>query len=466
MSKNSAIFRYIKIIFAFFLIRLYDMKMLQYNDIIKIIIDSSSVKTTNTVIRDIEEILTRNILERKPVKVITGLRRSGKSFILKRLYTCLLEKGIPKKNILYINFEHDRLANYLTVTDLRNVYETFLTRIDNSKRVYLFMDEIQNIEMWEKFIRTVYDSTDYEIYITGSNSHLLSSEFTTALGGRIMEFRVFPFSISEILEYNDFDYHNNFVLQEKYSHFSMILDNYLNFGGLPETLLLSDTEKEVYKSSLMDKIILKDISTRYEVRNIPLFQKIVGYLVDNTGSIFINSKVAGYAGTNDNTVERYVSHLENSFLIERINKLEWKSKKKFTSQKKYYFADVLFISKIRNSGKTENIVFNQLRRLYDLQNIFFYRNEKGQEIDFIIRISPENWLCIQVCVELADDNSKREFRSLDNLLKYRLPEEIENDKYVILYRFDNRKENGAHRNIDVILLDDFLLNPDIITGKK
>ncbi len=432
--------------------------MLQYDDIVKLIIDSTRINTPNIVIRDIERICSRNLLERKPIKVFTGMRRSGKSFILKRLYNSLLENGIPRENILYINFEHDILANYPSVSDLRNIYETFLTRKDESKRVFLFMDEIQNIDKWENFIRTVYDSTDHEIYITGSNSHLLSSEFTTVLGGRILEYRIFPFSLLEILEYNKLDYRNPFDFQAKQSQFSLLFENYLNFGGLPETLSLTKIEKEIYKSSLLDKIILKDISARYEVRNIPLLQKLVGYVVDNTGSIFVNTKVARYAGTNDNTVERYVSYLENSFLIEKINKLEWKSKKRFISQKKYYFTDVLFITKVRYSRKIENIVFTHLRKIYAIQDIFFYRNEKGQQIDFVVKMSNENWFCIQVCTELNDDNSKREFRSLSNLLKYRSSEEIKNDKYIIISRFDNRKIKEKQHDIEIVLLDRFLLD--------
>ena len=188
--------------------------MMPYREIVTIIQESAAYQTQHVVIRKLETILSENLLKKKPVKVITGIRRSGKSFILKRLYQ-KISAEIPKQNILFINFENDRLIGYLTLESLRNIYDTFKLKSDPGYPLYLFFDEIQNIPAWEKFIRTVYDSGNDDIYITGSNSQLLSSEFSTVIGGRVLEYKLQPFTFREFLDFHGYSKLDQFSISEK-----------------------------------------------------------------------------------------------------------------------------------------------------------------------------------------------------------------------------------------------------------
>ncbi len=174
-----------------------------YNELLTVIAESAQLGTEQSIDRSIESELYLLLKVPKPLKAITGLRRSGKSYLLKKMYRHLIDElGIPPSNILFINFENDRLLKYRNLIGLRNLFDMFISHANGQNPMYLFLDEIQNVHEWESFVRTVYDSTDYNIFITGSNSHLLSSEFSTSLGGRILEFNIYPFSFSEYLQWN------------------------------------------------------------------------------------------------------------------------------------------------------------------------------------------------------------------------------------------------------------------------
>ncbi len=429
--------------------------MLPYGDIVTIIQESSVYKTENIVTRKLEIILSENLLGKKPIKVITGIRRSGKSFILKRLYQ-KLTTDIPKKNLLFINFENDRLSGHLTLSSLRDIYDTFRLKSDPEYRIYLFFDEIQNIPGWEKFVRTVYDSEDDDIYITGSNSQLLSSEFSTVIGGRVLEYQLQPFTFNEFLDFHGYRQLDLFSINEEKTQISRLFETYLESGGFCETFTLSNKHKEIYRQSLIEKIVLKDIINRYRIQKPDVLQNMFLYMAKNPGSIVSAAKLSNVMGIDDKTVSLFLSYLNNVFLIGRVDKYQWKTKNIFHSQKKYYLSDNLFTHLCLESRKLENFMYTHLIEKYGASTVFFLRNEKGQEIDFVITYGRQ-YYCYQVCTDLNDENQKREFRSLRNLMKYRTDKEIKGDKYYLLYQKDSRSIKDIPSGIEARQIMEFVL---------
>lgn len=429
--------------------------MLSYGDIVTIIQESAVYRTEKIVTRKLEIILSEKLLEKKPIKVITGIRRSGKSFILKRLYK-KLTIDIPKKNLLFLNFENDRLNGNLTLSSLRDIYNTFKLKSDTKYRLYLFFDEIQNIPGWEKFIRTIYDSEDDDIYITGSNSQLLSSEFSTVIGGRVLEYQLQPFTFTEFLDFHGFSQLDLFSINEKKTELGRMFATYLDFGGFCETFTLSDEQKEIYRKSLIDKIVLKDIINRYRIQKPDIMQNLFLYIAKNPGSIVSAAKLSTVMGIDDKTVSLFLSYLNNVFLLGRVDKYQWKTKNIFRSQKKYYLSDNLFTHLCLESRKLENFIYTHLIEKYGASAVFFLKNEKGQEVDFIVTYKRQ-YYCYQVCTDLNDENEKRESRSLLNLMKYRTDEEIKEDRYCLLYMKDARSIKDMHKGIEAKQIMEFVL---------
>lgn len=429
--------------------------MLSYGDIITIVHESSTQQTRKIVTRKLERVLSENILDKKPIKVITGIRRSGKSFILKRIYKKLSE-SVPKKNLLFINFENDRLTGSLNLSSLRSIYDLFKLKSDPDYRLYLFLDEIQNIPEWEKFVRTIYDSNDDDIYITGSNSHLLSSEFSTVIGGRILEYRLNPFTFSEFLEFNGIGSHDLFSINDRKTELSRLLETYMKSGGFYEVFSISTDQKNIYRQSLIEKILIKDIISRYRIQKPDIIQNLYFYIARNPGSIISSAKLSSVMGINDKTISLFLSYLSNVYLLGRVDKYQWKTKNIFRTQKKYYLSDNLFSHLCQDSRKIENFVYTHLIERYGASKVFFLRNEKGQEVDFIVSIN-NYYNCYQVCSDLNDNNEKREFRSLLNLRKFRSTDEISEDNYYIIYVTDSRTIKKPEPSIIVQQILEFAL---------
>lgn len=427
--------------------------MLTYNQLVEIIIDSSTLNNKG-IERDIEIKLKQVLFQPKPLKVITGIRRCGKSFVLKRLYKQLLNNNIPAENILFLNFEDDRLYEYLSTSQLRAIYELFLSRVNINKAIYLFLDEIQNINAWEKFVRTIYDSTNHHIYLTGSNAHLLSQEFSTTLGGRLLEYTLYPFSFAEMLLLKKIPHKNIFERTHNKLKINKHLDEYLNYGGLSEVFDLPEQAKITYRKSLIDKIILNDIVTRFNLESVELLQNILHFLENNTGHIISYRKIANVAQSNENTVEQYISHLINAFIIEKLKKFSWKTKSIFDTTKKFFFIDNLFCKYADIEDKLENSCYLYLLRKYGKKNIFLGRDDKGKEVDFVVKKANNTLLAIQVCYELNDKNFKRETSSLQLFEKHINSPENEY-KIIIMY---NKTSKKTPKNIEIINLVDFLLS--------
>ena len=346
------------------------------------------------------------------VKVILGQRRVGKSYLIRMFIAHLItERKVPAENILYLNKDIHALDPINDHVALQETIKEYRKQLKPKGTVYIFLDEVQEIDSWEKAVNSL--SQDYtahhEVFITGSNAKLLSSEMATYLGGRYLTLAVFPFSYPEFLGINE-------IRKNRASFIS-----YLESGGIPESYRLSGREmKANYYKSLMDSIVLRDIVFRHKVRDVVLLERLIHFLIDSVGSFFsINSVVgalthAGYR-TNGETVGSYLKFLQDACFIHESARYDIKGKKILSGERKYYLNDLGFKYFLSSSfdfgiGKyLENAVFMHLKR----EGYSVYTGRiKGREIDFIAEKNNTKKY-VQVAYLLPDDRVvEREFGNL------------------------------------------------------
>lgn len=367
-----------------------------------------------------EELL--DLVKAKPIKIVTGFRRAGKSTIVREACRRLIKsKKYSLRNILYLNFEDLKLAKYLQATEVKKIIDLFLTQYRGKK--LLVFDEIQLVQDWDKLLRTLYEfGKDINIVITGSNSDLLSSELSSRLAGRFVAMEVQPFSFKEFLLYRGISIESKKELSRHEDEIKDHFYQYIRFGGLPETFsITSDDAKRSYLEGLISKVILDDVIERFNVRNPSLIEKILSYILVNIGKVVSFVKIANHLkqldrSTKQGTIINYVDYLSKTFAISELQRFSWKSQRVFDSSKKYYAADValsyLYHDLSNNfSHRLENLVYQKLRR--DKQFSSIYYGYDDQEIDFISLDRKNNLFeKYQVCKELTEDNRDREFGSL------------------------------------------------------
>ncbi len=355
----------------------------------------------------------------KPVKIITGFRRSGKSFLIQRVARKLIKSGkFAISNILYLNFEDFRLSDINNPEALFSCYQTFRTEIADHQKKLLLFDEIQNVKDWDRFIRTIYEAdTDIEIILTGSNSELLSSEIGTRLAGRFIELSIQPFDFKEYLLYHGLkitttaDYFRN--KNEIQNHFSQ----YLKFGGLPEILTIqSETACFSYIQGIISKVILDDMISRFHIKHTVAAEKIFFYLLSATGNIISFTRISNYLSRlgiriKQETLINYIQYMLKTFAIYETNKFDWKLGKVFETTRKYYAVDTglvnLYPGTVANYSKQlENIIFLKLKR--ERKQVYFGSLASGKEIDFIVHDKQGDYSKYQATQTLKQHNYDRE----------------------------------------------------------
>jgi hypothetical protein len=347
------------------------------------------------------------------IKVISGQRRVGKSYLFRMFINWLIvQKNIPLKNIFYLNKDIYELDFINTSEKLQSAIQSYMNHLKPEGTIYLFLDEIQEIKGWEKVVNAFSQSyiDRYEIFITGSNANLLSTELSTYLTGRYLLFQVFPFSYSEYLGINNLNRH-------KLSYI-----DYLKHGGMPETYALHDLEiKQNYYQNLRDAILLKDVVKRYQIRDVNLLEKLVMFIIDSIGSYLSVNKIVKHLKTHHykathETIGAYLTCLKDAYFIHESERYEIKGKKILTGERKYYLNDLGFKYYLTSSfdfgiGKyLENMVYLQL-----LSSGYKVYTGKiaGKEIDFIAEKDNEKKY-IQVAYILSDDRViQREFGNLE-----------------------------------------------------
>lgn len=343
--------------------------------------------------------------------VFIGLRRAGKSYLMYQHIHSLLAAGHSIEEILYFNFEDDRI-------DIFNVSELDLIKTCYEEmyghRPIFFLDEIQNIKGWEKFARRLAD-TGYRVYITGSNAKMLSSEIATTLGGRYLIKNVYPFSFNEYLSFRKVDMADKNAIYKYRSGIMRSFEEYFYGGGLPETLLMKD--KRSWISSLFNKIFFGDLVARHQIRNDFALKLMIRKLAETVKQPTSYNRIANIVSTagkkiSVDTVIDYIAYLRESWLILPFENLSARLSER-ESNKKYYFVDNgllgLFLIDA-NTSLLENIVAISLRKQYE-DNVFFYN--KNIEVDFVV---PDDGLAIQVAYSLADPTTEK--RETDALMKF------------------------------------------------
>lgn len=339
------------------------------------------------------------------IKVITGIRRSGKSQLM-QAFIKYLEKSDERSNIIWIDFtdiSNEKLMDYHALN------EYVKSKYDADKNNYLFIDEIQMCNRFELALNSLHSSEKYDIYVTGSNAFLLSSDLATLFTGRTYSIEVFPFSLKEYMDYYHIDDLNEAFI------------GYRKIGGMSGCYLYNDEEsRNRYLNSVFETLVIRDIVQKYKIRNIPLLERITDYLMDNVSNIVSANKMADVLTankikTNDKTVRSYLNYLCNAFGFYRIRRYDVRGKKYLASNEKYYLADVAFrTARLGNRNPdygriSENMVaLELLRRGYDVYAGVLY----NKEIDFVA-IKASEKIYIQVAEYIDNpDTFEREYSPL------------------------------------------------------
>ena len=331
-----------------------------------------------------------NFMDKDVIKVITGMRRCGKSYLFKLIIQELKKRGIDESDILLVDLELPKYNYIKTREQLDEIVLKFMDGHDN--KVYLLFDEIQNVADWEISINSYYKLDNTDIYITGSNSKLMSKEFATLLTGRYVNIEMYPFSFNEFLDYKKELKDSPFIVNELNTDLENYFEEYLQYGGIPLTIS-SQNDKGLVLNGIYSSIILNDIVERYEIRNIGIFNRVVKYIIENTGNLISANSIYKYLKheklkITKQTIYNYLEYLENAYIISKASKEDLIGKKEIIGSEKFYLLDTGFYKsqldeKQQNIGHIlETIVFIELKRHgYKIT----VGNINDYEIDFICK---------------------------------------------------------------------------------
>lgn len=385
------------------------------------------------------------LIDKNLIKVLTGVRRSGKTVLLQQIQDYLLQHGRRKNNVVYISFESKANAH------LKNSDALYAYLIDAAKKAdgktYIFLDEIQTVSAWEEVVSSLLVDLNCDIYITGSNSKLLSGELATLIAGRYIQIHVYPFTLSEAKEITQ--QNGTFVSDD-----TLFLD-YLRYGGLPLRFSLEEISVEPYLSDTYDAIVVKDIIQRNKLNDSALLNLLLSFLMDNIANPFsarsiVSALAAKGIRTSVDTVLAYIGYIKNAMIMSSVQRYDIKGKKLLTAGEKYYAVDLGLRNVIKASDEIdfnklyENVVYLELlSRGYDVK----VGKTDNYEIDFVAYKGKER-IYVQVCYLLASPETvEREFGNLERI----------NDnypKYVISGDLPDFSRNGIrHFNIVRFLLD-------------
>jgi predicted AAA+ superfamily ATPase len=359
--------------------------------------------------------------------VVTGLRRSGKSTLLELYRTELKKLGVQPDQMVSLNFEEFELRRFLN--DLDGLYAHIIGKIDLSKPCYVFLDEVQNVKEFERLVDGLFVKNNIDVYITGSNAHLLSGELATLLSGRYIELSILPFSFNEYLTARHIDITN------KYLNYELLFFDFVNETSLPKGTALRELgyDKIVeYLEAIYNTIVEKDITQRHQINDKRAFENIIKFVASNIGSSLSPGNIATTLKKegkiiHNTTVEKYLEYLVTSFVFYKVNRFDLKGRKQLATQEKYYLVDVGLLNVLVGKERTterghilENIVFLELLRR---GNKIWTGSARNSEVDFVCKTPTGDMEYYQVAWQMTDEKTiEREFSALekikDNYPKY------------------------------------------------
>ena len=378
------------------------------------------------------------------IKIIYGMRRSGKSVILKQIMDEIIKSGVNEDNVIYINFES---LKYDFIKDGKDLYNYIESLKINKNKYYVFLDEIQKVEEFEIGINSLRITDNYSIFITGSNSRMTLLELSTDLSGRYVSFRINPLTFKEVVQ----------LTNTKKKDYENLLYDIFKWGGLPQRFLFTNDEDKLnYLSSVYDSIILKDIVERLGIKDIASFNKVLQYMLDTETREFSRDNVIEYLKREyheiaNDTLYNYLEAFSTTFIMNKVYRYDVHGKNILKTLNKFYAND-LGIKQIKTNNEEinysvalENIVYNDL--IGKGYKVFIGKTKKG-EIDFIASKN-NKFKYIQVCFDLSDESKRiREFSAFDDI--------DDNNKYIITLT----KKDYSTEDVKQINIFDFLMNDE------
>lgn len=387
------------------------------------------------------------------IKVVSGVRRSGKSTLLELYRKELLQMGVKDQQIVFLNFEEFELRKFLDNLDA--LYKHIIELLDLSRPCYVFLDEVQNVNEFERLVDGLFVKPNIDVYITGSNAFLLSGELATLLSGRYIEISILPFSFKEYLTARKIDTSN------KYLNYEALFFDYVNETSLPKGVELREGGFDMiydYLEAIYATIIEKDITQRHQIYDKRAFINITKFVASNIGNQLSPGNIAKILkqdgqNTHNTTVERYLEYLVASFIFYRVNRFDLKGKKQLATQEKYYLVDIGLLNVLVGKERTtdrghilENIVYLELLRR---GNKIWTGTTRNNEVDFVCKTTKGDIEYYQVAWQLTGESTiEREFGSL---------EKIRDNYPKILLTTDSFTQSRSgikHVNVFTWLLDD------------
>ncbi len=407
------------------------------------IIEDQLIKFKNRDIGIFRDIEFDKYIKTQQIAIISGIRRSGKS-------TLLAQFSKKFENFYYFNFDDDRIADF-AIEDFQELMIAF-QKLYASK--IIFLDEIQNVQGWERFIRRIYDE-GYKIFITGSNAKLLSSELATHLTGRYVKIELYPFSFKEFLRFKKVEYGKKTSAEK--AEMLKYFDEYLKFGGFPDFLKYSDEE---FLKRIYNDILYKDLLVRFKIKEVKAFKQLASFLFTNfTKEVSYNSLKNTLGFKSATSVKNYIDFMQESFLVFELYKYDFSLKKQFISDKKSYVIDnglrnVISFYFSEDLGKSlENLVFLELKRRGS--EIYYYKNKK--ECDFLIKDKARIIQAIQVSKDM--ELGKNKDRELGGLMEAMREFNLKEGAILTQFQEDEFKKNGY--TINIIPIWKWLLDYDL-----
>jgi uncharacterized protein len=407
-----------------------------------------------TYLQELDKFLKSN-----QVVVITGPRRSGKSYIMRQLAKSLLKKQVAKNNILIINFEDPRFPE-LNAKKLADIFEIYLGYMRPTGDIYVFLDEVQEVKGWEKWVCSMHELKKARVIVSGSNANLLSKELATVLTGRHLDLMILPLSFKEYLLFHNIELKDELDMIRQETAIKGLLLKYLEEGSYPE-VVLSEKGREILLT-YFDDILNKDLIRRFKIRKTEKFKSLAKYYLSQTASLSTYNSTAKFLGITADTVEKFSGYLASAYLLFFVKRFSFKVKEQEKSPRKIYVVDTGLANAAGfrfsdNWGRiAENLVFLELKRKQTLSpglELFFWKDVHHREVDFVLKEGLRNKQLIQVSWATGQPRTKdREMRSLLKAMK-----EFDLSKAIVITEDEQRKEEIEGKQIAFIPLWKWLL---------